>query len=82
MAALRSKKYSRLDNSEILKLVRQQPTGESLHFLQVEIEQRNLQSEVEALLTENRKQDRHSIVYYLFYLFLLLLFLFSFTSNL
>lgn len=82
MPALRSKKYARLDNSEILKLVRQQPTGESLHFLQVEIEQRNLQSEAEALLTENRKQGRHSILYYLFYLFLLLLFLFGFMSDL
>ena len=82
MAVLRSKKYARLDDNQILSLLEQEPTGESLHFLQVEIEQRNLHAEAENLLAENRKQGRHSALYYLFYLLLLLFFLFSFMSDL
>lgn len=82
MTVLRSKKYTRLDDNEILRLLSQQPEGENLHFLQVEIEQRNLQDRAEALLSENRKSDRHSVFYYFFYFLLLLFFLISFMSEL
>jgi hypothetical protein len=43
MAVLRSRKYSQLDDSEILKLYSHEPQGENLHFLRIEIEQRNLE---------------------------------------
>ena len=82
MTVLRSKKYTRLDDNEILRLLSQQPEGENLHFLQVEIEQRNLHDRAEALLSENRKLDRHSVFYYFFYFLLLLFFLISFMSEL
>ena len=82
MAVLRSKKYIRLEDDEILRLFAQQPEGENLHFLQVEIEQRNLQDKLDTLLAKNRKQGRHSVFYYLFYILLLLFFLISFMSEL
>ena len=69
MAVLRSKKYTRLEDDEILRLFAQQPEGENLHFLQVEIEQRNLQDKLDTLLTESRKQGRHSAILLPVYIF-------------
>lgn len=67
MAALRSRKYLKLSDTEIVKLYKDQPSGESLHFLQIEIEQRNQAAEAAEALKEVRKKARHSVLYYLFY---------------
>lgn len=67
MAVLRSRKYLKLSDAEILKLYKDQPRGEGLHFLQIEIEQRNLAEEAAEGLKEVRKKARHSVLYYLFY---------------
>tara|TARA_B110000967_G_scaffold208511_1_gene260986 strand:- start:191 stop:442 length:252 start_codon:yes stop_codon:yes gene_type:complete len=81
MAVLRSKKYSQLDDSEILKLYAQEPVGESLHFLQIEIDQRNLETQATGVIDDNRKKARHSILYYLFYLGMFVFFLFRFGGD-
>jgi hypothetical protein len=81
MAVLRSRKYSQLDDSEILKLYAQEPVGESFHFLQIEVEQRNLKVQAKALIDDNRKKSLHSPLYYLFYLLLFALFLFRFGGD-
>lgn len=67
MSVLRSRKYVRLSDAEILKLYKDPPSGEGLHFLQVEIEERNLAAEADTVLKEVRKGARHSLLYYLFY---------------
>ena len=67
MAVLRSRKYLKLSDTEIVKLYKDQPSGESLHFLQIEIEQRNQAAEAAEALKEVRKKARHSVLYYLFY---------------
>jgi hypothetical protein len=81
MAVLRSRKYSQLDDSEILKLYSHEPKGENLHFLQIEIEQRNLTSQAIDVVADNRKKARHSILYYLFYFGMFLFFLFRFGGD-
>ena len=68
MTVLRSRKYSQLDDNEILKLYAHEPMGENLHFLQIEIEQRNLEAQAAGVIDDNRKKARHSVLYYLFYL--------------
>tara|TARA_B110000211_G_C13671306_1_gene374645 strand:+ start:146 stop:397 length:252 start_codon:yes stop_codon:yes gene_type:complete len=67
MAVLRSRKYLKLSDTEILKRYKDQPSGETLHFLQIEIEQRNLADAAGEALKEVRKKARHSVLYYLFY---------------
>jgi hypothetical protein len=67
MAVLRSRKYLQLSDAEILKRYKDQPKGEELHFLQVEIEQRDLTEQAAEALREVRKKARHSVLYYLFY---------------
>lgn len=67
MAVLRSRKYLKWSDTEIVKLYKDQPSGEALHFLQIEIEQRNLAAEAAEALKEVRKKARHSVLYYLFY---------------
>jgi len=81
MAVLRSRKYSQLDDSVILKLYADQPRGESLHFLQIEIEQRNLEAKATKVVEDYRKKSRHSPLYYLFYLVMFLFFLFRFGGD-
>jgi hypothetical protein len=81
MAVLRSRKYSQLDDGEILKLYADEPQGESLHFLQIEIEQRNLTLQAESAIDIRRKKSRHSILYYLFYLLMFVFFLFRFGGD-
>jgi len=67
MAVLRSRKYRQLSDAEILKRFKDQPVGEDLHFLQIEIEQRGLAQQAHQVLQEVRKKARHSVLYYLFY---------------
>lgn len=81
MAVLRSRKYSQLDDSQILKLYSNEPRGEDLHFLQIEIEQRNLETQAAGVIDDNRKKARHSTLYYLFYLVMFLFFLLRFGGD-
>jgi len=67
MAVLRSRKYLQLSDAEILKRYKDQPTGEDLYFLQIEIEQRDLAEQAGQVLKEVHKKARHSLLYYLFY---------------
>ena len=67
MAVLRSRKYRQLSDAEILKRFKDQPEGEDLHFLQIELEQRDLAQQADQVLQEVRKKARHSVLYYLFY---------------
>ena len=67
MAVLRSRKYRQLSDAEILKRFKDQPVGEDLHFLQIELEQRDLAQKADQVLQEVRKKARHSVLYYLFY---------------
>ena len=67
MAVLRSRKYRQLSDAEILKRFKDQPVGEDLHFLQIELEQRDLAQQADQVLQEVRKKARHSVLYYLFY---------------
>ena len=67
MAVLRSRKYRQLSDAEILKRFKDQPVGEDLHFLQIELEQRDLAQHADQVLQEVRKKARHSVLYYLFY---------------
>lgn len=67
MAVLRSRKYLQLSDAEILKRYKNQPMGEDLHFLNIEIEQRHLAEQASQALQEVRKKARHSVLYYLFY---------------
>ncbi|MDB4427690.1 hypothetical protein N9161_05660 [Porticoccaceae bacterium] len=67
MAVLRSRKYRQLSDAEILKRFKDQPVGEDLHFLQIELEQRDLSQQADQVLQEVRKKARHSVLYYLFY---------------
>lgn len=67
MAVLRSKKYLQLSDEEILKRYKDQPMGEDLYFLQIEIEQRDLAEQAGQVLKKERKKARHSLLYYLFY---------------
>ena len=81
MAVLRSRKFSQLDDSEILKLYAQEPVGESFHFLQIEIEQRNLENQAAAVIDTNRKNERHSVLYYLFYFVMFVFFVATFGKD-
>jgi len=57
------------------------PQGETLYFLDVEIEQRGLEEQLAMSVATKRKKSRHSVVYYLFYLFLFALFLSRFGTS-
>lgn len=79
---IRSKKYQRLSDRQILKRLSDNPAGEALHFLTIEVEERNLQAKASAQNQAQKKNSRHSILYYLFYLFLAALFVGRFGSSL
>jgi hypothetical protein len=67
---LRSKKYQLYSNNKILRLRLDKPDGEALHFLQIEIEARGLQAELERRIPQNKNQIKHTPWYYLLYLFM------------
>lgn len=79
---IRSKKYQTLSDQQILKRLSDSPAGEALHFLEVEIDARDLQEQLNKQAQEQQKKPRHSIFYYCFYLFLAALFLGRFGSSL
>lgn len=78
---IRSKKFQNLSDQQILARYLDDPKGETLYFLNVEIEQRGLEGEVATSVAAERKKSRHSVVYYLFYLFLFALFLSRFSTS-
>ena len=79
---IRSNKYQTLSDRQILKRLGDNPVGEERHFLDVEIEARDLQNQVDKQSKERQKKPRHSILYYLFYLFLAAMFLGRFGNSL
>ena len=81
MAVLRSRKYRQLSDAEILKRFKDQPVGEDLHFLQIELDQRDLAQQADQVLQEVRKKARHSVLYYLFYAFMFGFFVARFGSD-
>jgi hypothetical protein len=81
MTVLRSKKYSQLEDEQIIKLLVNEPVGESLYFLRIEVTERNLEAKAQAAIEDNRKKNRHSTLYYLFYLLLFGFFLARFGGD-
>lgn len=79
---IRSNKYQTLSDQQILKRLSDSPAGEELHFLEVEIEARDLQEQFATQAQKQQKKFRHSIFYYLFYLFLAAMFLGRFGNSL
>lgn len=71
---IRSKKFQNLSDKQILSRYLDDPQGEALYFLDVEIEQRGLKDQLAISVATKRKKSRHSVIYYLFYLFLFALF--------
>jgi hypothetical protein len=79
---IRSKKFQFYSDEKILSCYLDKPRGENLHFLQVEINERGLESELQRRQSLNSKKSRHSPLYYVFYLLLLCLFLGRFSNQL
>jgi hypothetical protein len=79
---IRSKKFQLYSDEKILSCYLDKPRGENLHFLQVEINERGLESELQRRQSLNSKKSRHSPLYYVFYLLLLCLFLSRFSNQL
>ena len=79
---IRSKKFQLYSDEKILSCYLDKPRGENLHFLQVEINERGLESELQRRQSLNSKKSRHSPLYYVFYLLLLCLFLDRFSNQL
>ena len=70
-----------LSDKQILSRYMDEPRGETLYFLEVEIEQRGLEKQLAMLVAEKHKASRHSMIYYLFYLILFALFLGRFATT-
>jgi hypothetical protein len=71
---IRSKKFQGLSDQQILDRYLDNPKGEALYFLNLEIEQRGLEERA-ANQARQQQKSRHSVMYYLFYLFLFAMFL-------
>jgi hypothetical protein len=79
---IRSKKLQTLTDAQILKRYGNEPKGEEQHFLEIEIEQRDLRDQADNASRHQQKSRRHSALYYLFYVFLFAMFLGRFGSEL
>lgn len=79
---IRSNKLQTLSDTQILERYTDNPKGEERYFLGVEIEQRNLQEQADIASKKHQKGARHSVVYYLVYLFLFGMFVSRFGSQL
>lgn len=79
---IRSKKFQFYSDEKILSCYLDKPRGENLHFLQVEINERGLESELQCRQSLHSKKSGHSPLYYVFYLLLLCLFLGRFSNQL
>ena len=72
---IRSKKFQGLSDQQILDRYLDNPKGEALYFLNLEIEQRGLEERAANEARQQQQKSRHSVMYYLFYLFLFAMFL-------
>ena len=79
---IRSKKFQGLSDQQIMDRYLDNPKGEALYFLNIEIEQRNLEERAASDARQQQKKSRHSVLYYLFYLFLFVMFLGRFGKDL
>lgn len=57
---IRSKKFQLYSDEKILSCYLDKPRGENLHFLQVEINERGLESELHCRQAIHSKKSRHS----------------------
>ena len=79
---IRSNKLQTLTDAQILKRYTHKPKGEERHFLEIEIELRNLRDQADSATKRQQVRSRHSPLYYLFYVFLFALFVGRFGSGL
>jgi hypothetical protein len=78
---LRSNKYQGMSDQKILQLHMKNLGGEDQHFLDVEVDIRQLKKEADSRLLE-KIRPKHSFWYYLLYAFLFALFAGRFLSGL
>lgn len=79
---VRSKRFQGLSDEDILDRYKAKPEAEALHFLMVEIDERGLKELADGQIKQSNKKSRHSVLYYLFYLFLAALLLGRFGKGL
>ena len=79
---IRSKKFQGLSDQQIMDRYLDDPKGEALYFLNIEIEQRGLEERAASDARQQQKKSRHSVLYYLFYVFLFAMFLGRFGKDL
>ncbi len=78
---LRSNKYKGMSDQKILQLHMKNLGGEDKHFLDVEVDIRQLKKEADSRLLK-KVRPKHSFWYYLLYVFLFALFAGRFLSGL
>jgi hypothetical protein len=78
---LRSNKYQTMSDDKILSLYMKNLGREEKHFLDIEVDIRQLKTEADSRLSET-KRSKHSFWYYLLYAFLFALFAGRFFSGL
>jgi len=70
---LRSNKYQTMSDDKIISLYLKNLGGEEKHFLDIEVDIRQLKTEADSRLSET-KRSKHSLWYYLLYTVLFALF--------
>ena len=78
---LRSNKYQTMSDDKIISLYLKNLGGEEKHFLDIEVDIRQLKTEGDSRLSET-KRSKHSLWYYLLYTVLFALFAGRFFSGL
>jgi|TARA_B110000238_G_scaffold11417_1_gene11283 hypothetical protein len=78
---LRSNKYQTMSDDKIISLYMKNLGGEEKHFLDIEVDIRQLKTEADSRLSET-KRSKHSLWYYLLYTVLFALFTGRFFSGL
>jgi len=78
---LRSNKYKTMSDDKIISLYMKNLGGEEKHFLDIEVDIRQLKIEADSRLSET-KRSKHSLWYYLLYTILFALFAGRFFSGL
>ena len=81
MHQIRSKKFQLYSDEKIIVSLLDNPRGENLHFLQVEINIRGLEVELHKRQSESSTRPSHPPIYYLFYLLMFFFFLSRFLSQ-
>ena len=78
---LRSNKYQTMSDDKIISLYMKNLGGEEKHFLDIEVDIRQLKTEADSRLSET-KRSKHSVWYYQLYTVLFALFAGRFFSGL